>query len=76
LGAGRTYGVKVSELGRTWHTLTLKALDDEFTVYLDGRELFRVHDQTHREPGKIGLWTKADAVTWFDDLTVEVQDRQ
>lgn len=76
LGVGRTYGVKVRELGKTWHTLGLEASGDEFTVYLDGRELCRVLDQTHTEPGKIGLWTKADAVTWFDDLTVQVQDRQ
>jgi hypothetical protein len=75
VGTGRTYGAKVSELGLDWHTLKLAALDDEFTVWLDGRELYRVRDQTHEEPGKIGLWTKADAVTWFDDLVVVVSPR-
>ncbi len=28
------------------------------------------HDQTFAEPGKVGLWTKADSVTEFDGLTV------
>jgi hypothetical protein len=74
VGAGRTYGVPVQGLGNAWHTLKLEAWGDEFTVSLDGRELFRVRDHTHREPGKIGLWTKADAVTWFDDLQVQVHE--
>lgn len=76
LGVGRTYGVEVRELGKTWHTLKLEARGDEFTVYLDGDELFRVHDETHTDAGKIGLWTKADAVTWFDDFTVQIHDEQ
>lgn len=28
------------------------------------------HDQTFREAGKVGVWTKADSVTYFDDLSV------
>ncbi len=39
-----------------------------FTVYANGEKLYDVEDETFKEAGKIGLWTKADAVTYFDDL--------
>jgi len=75
VGAGRTYGVKVEGLGKEWHTLQLRAWEDEFIVFLDGSELFRVRDRTFDEPGRVGLWTKADAVTWFDDFHIEPSSR-
>lgn len=75
VGAGRTYGVKVEGLGKEWHTLQLHAWEDEFIVFLDGSELFRVRDRTFDEPGRVGLWTKADAVTWFDDFHIEPSSR-
>jgi hypothetical protein len=31
-------------------------------------------DKNFTEPGKIGLWTKEDSVTYFDDLTVEAKE--
>ena len=68
---GRTYGVDVPPLGDTWHTMKLTVKDDLFTVYLDDKELFKVQDSTFPDAGKIGLWTKADAVTYFDDYVIE-----
>ncbi|GIV33838.1 MAG: hypothetical protein KatS3mg031_1373 [Chitinophagales bacterium] len=68
---GRTYGLHVRPMHDGWHTLRLIAKGDLFTVFLDGNELFQVKDSTFRAPGKIGLWTKADAVTYFDQLQVE-----
>jgi hypothetical protein len=41
-----------------------------FTVLFDGKELFKVKDDTFKEGGLIGVWTKADAQTYFDELTV------
>ena len=70
MGKGRTYGVKVKKLGNDWNTLKIKVVDDLFTVYLNGEELFKVQDQTFTGPGKIGLWTKADAQSYFDDFQV------
>ena len=32
-------------------------------------QLFEVEDSTFSKPGKVGLWTKADSVTYFDDFT-------
>lgn len=68
---GRTYGVDVPPLGDTWHTMKLTVKDDLFTIYLDDKELFKVQDTTFPLAGKIGLWTKADAVTYFDDFEVQ-----
>ncbi len=66
-----SYGVKVKNLDKNWHTLRLVAKGNLFTVYLDGKELFQVKDNTFTNAGKIGLWTKSDAVTAFDDLQVK-----
>ncbi len=68
---GRTYGVDVPPLGDTWHTMKLTVKADLFTVYLDENELFKVQDSTFPDAGLIGLWTKADAVTYFDDYVID-----
>jgi hypothetical protein len=56
------------EAGR-WYTLRVTMTGSHITCYLDGRELLHAEDNTLAEPGMIGFWTKADAVTSFDDLT-------
>jgi hypothetical protein len=40
-------------------------------VTFDGEPLFEVVDATFAEPGRVGLWTKADSVTYFDGFEVE-----
>ena len=57
-----------------WHVLGLRAEGDRFTVSFDGRELFAVTDRTFDVEGRVALWTKADSVTRFDDLTVNALD--
>jgi hypothetical protein len=71
-----TYGVKHMVPGGKWNTLEVRAQGNLFTVFFDGKELFQVEDNTFAEAGKTGLWTKADSVTLFDDLTVEVFDQR
>ncbi|NOT31719.1 MAG: hypothetical protein HOP15_14835 [Planctomycetes bacterium] len=51
-----------------WHTLRIDASGPRFAVFFDGELLFSAEDDTFATAGKIGLWTKADSVTWFDDL--------
>jgi hypothetical protein len=53
-----------------WHTLALTAEGDRFTVGFDGEELFTTKDKTFADSGKIALWTKADSVTYFDQLRI------
>ena len=40
------------------------------TVVWDGAKVIEQKDKTFSNAGKVGLWTKADSVTYFDDLTV------
>jgi len=60
-----------SVTGGVWHELRMDAQGDHFEVSWDGTKAIDVHDQTFREAGKVGVWTKADSVTAFDDLMVE-----
>lgn len=69
---GKTYGMEVAPMGSSWHTLKLSANGEMFTVYFDDQELFKVEDNTFTNVGKVGLWTKADAVTYFDDLEIDL----
>ncbi len=74
VGKGRTYGVDVEVPEASWSTLGIRARGNQFTVIFNDRELFAVEDSTFPSAGKVGLWTKADSVTWFDDLEVAVLD--
>jgi hypothetical protein len=69
-GEGRTYGKKVKVPRGEWSTLRLTAQGKLFTVYFNDERLYEVEDETFRNAGKVGLWTKADSVTYFDDLRV------
>jgi hypothetical protein len=62
-------------LPASWHEIEIKMVDDEIECELDGKEYLKVQDTTFSR-GKIGLWTKADAVTAFDDLKVEVEEEE
>ncbi len=53
-----------------WHRIDIENIGDEIKCYYDGKLYLHVRDSTFRS-GKVGLWTKADAVTYFDNLTVE-----
>ena len=68
-GEGSTYGKNASVLKQQWNGLRV-VVGTLFEVYLNDEKLFEVEDQTFKEAGKIGLWTKADSVTYFDDLRV------
>ena len=63
-------GTNTKVATNTWHTLTLKADGDRFTISYDGKELYTARDTTFAEAGKVALWTKADSVTYFDNLTI------
>jgi hypothetical protein len=57
-----------------WHELRVDATVDRFQVFWNTQKVIDARDKTFTEPGKIGLWTKADSVTYFDDLTVESKE--
>lgn len=68
--AGKTYGKKVKVPSGQWNTLRVTAQGNLFTVYFNGTKLYEVEDETFKDAGKVGLWTKADSVIHFDDLQV------
>lgn len=43
---------------------------EDIECYYDGKKYLDVSDSTFKDAGKIGVWTKADAQTHFDDVTV------
>ena len=53
-----------------WHTLRGTMEGNHVQCYYDGKKYLDVKDATFPEAGKIGLWTKADAQSQFDDLTL------
>ncbi|HHT9154858.1 MAG TPA: hypothetical protein ACFYD5_03495, partial [Candidatus Tripitaka sp. YC43] len=60
--------VKVSS--REWHTLKVEYKGDSIKGYYDDKLLIDVKDDAYKT-GNVGLWTKADSVTYFDDIIVE-----
>jgi hypothetical protein len=67
---GRLFGygidTKVSE-GK-WNTLRVEFTGPLFTVYVNDKKLFETEDATITSEGGVGVWTKADSVTLFDDF--------
>jgi len=58
----------------SWHSLKVKAEGNRCVISWDGQQVMEVTDQTFRGAGKVGVWTKADSVTAFDDLMAEPLD--
>jgi hypothetical protein len=63
------YGVEEKVAPQTWHTLRVEFAGKKSTVLFNGKKLFEVEDETFKDAGKVGLWTKADSVTLFDDFS-------
>jgi hypothetical protein len=63
------YGVSVPVPANTWHTLRVDFKASRFSVSFNDKQLFEVEDATFTDAGKVGLWTKADSVTLFDEVT-------
>src|SRR5213080_3665052 len=52
-----------------WHTLHVDFNGNHFTVTFDGKKAIEWDDDTFKDAGKVGVWTKADSVTEFDDFS-------
>ncbi|HRH85569.1 MAG TPA: hypothetical protein PLO41_01865 [Rubrivivax sp.] len=53
-----------------WHELKLKVMGRKVLGYLDGKGYLE-HDLPDGVSGRVGLWSKADSVVYFDDFVVE-----
>jgi hypothetical protein len=64
--AGANFKVTSGE----WHRLRVECAGTKITCWYDGEKKIEATDATFREAGRVGLWTKADSVTYFDDFQV------
>ena len=64
--AGANFKVTSGE----WHELRVEAVGNKSICYYDGAKKIEATDDTFKDTGKVGLWTKADSLTYFDDLKV------
>ncbi|HJX83707.1 MAG TPA: family 16 glycoside hydrolase, partial [Candidatus Angelobacter sp.] len=64
--AGANFKVTSEE----WHELRVEIVGNKIICYYDGNKKIEATDDTFRDAGKVGLWTKADSITYFDDLRV------
>jgi hypothetical protein len=68
-GVRRSFkSVNTKVTGKTWHTLRVDFKGDQFAVAFDGKKVIEASDTTFSDPGAVGVWTKADSVTYFDDF--------
>lgn len=54
---------------REWHTLRVTMSGNRMECFLDNRKYLEARDDTFASAGMIGVWTKADAQTQFDNLS-------
>ena len=53
-----------------WHTIQVVQKGDHIECSLDGKKYLDVKDDAFPKAGKVGLWSKSDAQTYFDNLKV------
>ncbi len=71
-GARKTLaGARIALPSGKWHTLKIVQHGNLFEGYLNGEKLLADTDNLFTKPGGVGVWTKADAVTSFDDLSIQ-----
>ena len=72
VGKGKRILIKSAEVKHTdgWHRLRVFMKGDLIQCFYDDKMVLEVKDSTFQGPGKVGLWTKADAQSYFDDLAV------
>ena len=67
--AGANFKVTSGE----WHELRVECVGNKIICHYDGQKKIEATDDTFKDAGKVGLWTKADSVTYFDDLVVKAK---
>src|SRR6266404_3347594 len=66
---GGKEGVKVP--AGEWHKLKVEVKGNKMEGYLDGQKIWEIRDDTYQDAGKVGLWSKADAQSHFDEFKAE-----
>ncbi len=55
-----------------WFEMKIEMIENQITCYLNNKILIQIQDDTFPNSGRVGFWTKADAQTEFDDLTLKI----
>ena len=61
---------------KAWHEYAVEMRGDRIQVSWDGKQVLDHRDGTFTDAGKVGFWTKADSVTYFDNLAVKSLDAE
>ncbi len=70
-GRRRTFaGANLEVTSGVWHELRVECVGNKIICYYDGMKKIEATDDTFKDAGKVGLWTKADSVSYFDDFRV------
>jgi hypothetical protein len=73
-GSRRSFkNVNVKVAPNQWHTLRVDFQGQHFIVSFDGKKVIEADDDSIKGAGAVGVWTKADSVTLFDDFTYAAQ---
>ncbi|MGO8764856.1 MAG: family 16 glycoside hydrolase [Limisphaerales bacterium] len=68
---GNILGPDMAITTNVWHTLSVQCDGDQIYLYFDGALACPALEDTSFSTGKVGFWTKSDAVTYFSDTTIE-----
>lgn len=69
-GSRRAFkNINMKVTSNQWHTLRVDFVGNKFRVTFDGKVVIEAVDDTFKEPGAVGVWTKADSVTLFDNFS-------
>jgi hypothetical protein len=61
--------INTKVMSGVWHTLRVEFHGNQFAVIFDGNKVIDATDESFANAGKVGVWTKADSVTAFDNFT-------
>jgi len=61
--------INTKVMSGVWHTLRVDFAGNKFSVTFDGNQVIDATDESFANAGKVGVWTKADSVTEFDNFT-------
>ena len=61
--------INTKVMSGVWHTLRVDYAGNKFSVTFDGNKVIDATDESFANAGKVGVWTKADSVTEFDNFT-------
>jgi hypothetical protein len=62
---------EVTAEAQKWHTISVTMRGEQIVCEMNGKRYLETRDGTFKDEGLVGLWTKADASTAFDELQVE-----